>query len=39
MEGTNVEIGRKMLKESGLSLVVAETMKEAAQKVIATIKT
>jgi succinyl-CoA synthetase beta subunit len=39
MEGTNVEIGRKMLKESGLSLIVAETMKEAAQKVIASIKT
>jgi succinyl-CoA synthetase beta subunit len=39
MEGTNVEIGRKMLNESGLSLIVAETMKEAAQKVIASIKT
>jgi succinyl-CoA synthetase beta subunit len=38
MEGTNVEIGRKMLSESGLSLIVAETMKEAAQKVIASIK-
>jgi len=38
MEGTNVEIGRKMLNESGLSLIVAETMKEAAQKVIASIR-
>ena len=38
MEGTNVEIGRKMLNESGLSLIVAETMKEAAQKVIASIQ-
>jgi succinyl-CoA synthetase beta subunit len=38
MEGTNVEIGRKMLSESGLKLIVAETMKEAAQKVIASIK-
>jgi succinyl-CoA synthetase beta subunit len=38
MEGTNVDIGRKMLNESGLSLVVAETMKEAAQKVIASIQ-
>ena len=38
MEGTNVDIGRQLLKESGLRLVVAETMKEAAQKVIASIK-
>ncbi len=35
MEGTNVDMGRQLLKESGLKLVVAETMKEAAQKVIA----
>ncbi len=38
MEGTNVEIGRKMLNESGLKLTVAQSMKEAAEKVIATIK-
>ncbi len=38
MEGTNVEMGRQLLKESGLRLVVAETMKEAAQKVIALTK-
>ena len=38
MEGTNVEMGRKLLNESGLKLIVAETMKEAAQKVIASIK-
>jgi succinyl-CoA synthetase beta subunit len=38
MEGTNVDIGRKLLNESGLRLIVAETMKEAAQKVIASIR-
>ena len=38
MEGTNVEIARQLLKESGLRLNVAETMKEAAQKVISSIK-
>lgn len=38
MEGTNVDDGRKLLNESGLKLIVAETMKEAAQKVIASIK-
>lgn len=37
MEGTNVDIGRKLLNESGLKLIVAETMKEAAQKVMASI--
>jgi len=38
MEGTNVEIGRKLLNESGLRLIVAGSMKEAAQKVIDSIK-
>lgn len=38
MEGTNVEAGRKLLNESGLKLIVAETMREAAGKVIASIK-
>ncbi len=38
MEGTNVEIARQLLKESGLRLNVAETMKEAAQKVIACVE-
>ncbi len=38
MEGTNVEQGRKLLNESGLKLMVAATMQEAAQKVIAAIR-
>jgi succinyl-CoA synthetase beta subunit len=38
MEGTNVEMGRKLLRESGLKLIVVDTMKEAAEKVIASIK-
>ena len=38
MEGTNVEIGRRMLNESGMKLIVARTMKEAAEKVIANIQ-
>lgn len=38
MEGTNVETGCKLLNESGLKLIVAQTMKEAAQKVIESIK-
>ena len=35
MEGTNVEEGRKILKESGLNFTVAEDMKDAAEKVVA----
>jgi len=38
MEGTNVDVGRKLLNESGLKLIVAETMREAAQKVVASIR-
>ena len=38
MEGTNVEVGRQLLSESGLKFIVAETMREAAQKVVAAIQ-
>jgi succinyl-CoA synthetase beta subunit len=35
LEGTNVELGKKLLNESGLKLETATGMKEAAQKVVA----
>ena len=35
MEGTNVEIGKKMLAESGLNFTTADSMKDAAEKVVA----
>ena len=35
MEGTNVELGRKVLAESGFNFTVAEGMKDAAEKVVA----
>jgi succinyl-CoA synthetase beta subunit len=35
LEGTNVEAGREILKQSGLNFMVAETMKDAAEKVVA----
>ena len=35
LEGTNVDEGRKILKESGLNFVIADTMKDAADKVVA----
>lgn len=34
LEGTNVELGKKILAESGLSFHTAETMREAAEKVV-----
>jgi succinyl-CoA synthetase beta subunit len=38
MEGTNVEEGRKILSESGLNLITAVDLKDAAQKVAALVK-
>ena len=35
MEGTNVELGKKMLAESGLQLATADDMGEGARKVVA----
>jgi succinyl-CoA synthetase beta subunit len=38
MEGTNVERGKQMLKESGLNFTTADTMSEAAERVVALTK-
>jgi len=38
MEGTNVELGRKILEESGLNITTCKTMGEAAQKIIELVK-
>jgi len=35
LEGTNVDLGKKILEESGLAFTSAKTMKEAAEKVVA----
>jgi succinyl-CoA synthetase beta subunit len=34
LEGTNVELGRKMLQESGLAITPAADMKEGAKKIV-----
>ncbi len=39
LEGTNVEEGRKILEESGLNFAVAESMKDAAEKVVKAART
>ncbi|MGC3984652.1 MAG: ADP-forming succinate--CoA ligase subunit beta [Pseudorhodoferax sp.] len=38
MKGTNEELGKKLLAESGLPIISADTMAEAAQKVVASVK-
>ncbi len=35
MEGTNVELGQKILRESGLNFTIADGMRDGAQKVVA----
>jgi succinyl-CoA synthetase beta subunit len=38
LAGTNVEEGKRILRESGLDLVTADTLTEAAEKVVAVLK-
>lgn len=38
LEGTNVEKGKKLLKESGLNIIAADNLADAAQKVVSTVK-
>ena len=38
MKGTNEELGKKMLADSGLPIISADTMAEAAQQVVAAVK-
>ena len=38
MKGTNEELGKKMLADSGLPIISADSMAEAAQKVMASLK-
>jgi succinyl-CoA synthetase beta subunit len=38
LEGTNVEIGKKMLEESGLNIVAADSMSDGAEKIVNLVK-
>lgn len=38
LQGTNVELGRKILAESGLKIQPADTMDDAAKKIVAAVK-
>jgi malate-CoA ligase subunit beta len=35
LAGTNVEEGRRLVRDSGLPIITADTLAEAAQKVVA----
>ncbi|MFM7343230.1 MAG: succinate--CoA ligase subunit beta, partial [Betaproteobacteria bacterium] len=37
MKGTNEDIGKKMLAESGLPIIAADTMAEAATKIVGAV--
>jgi succinyl-CoA synthetase beta subunit len=37
MEGTNVDEGKRILKESGLAIITADGLAEAAEKVVAEV--
>jgi succinyl-CoA synthetase beta subunit len=38
LQGTNVELGRRILGESGLTIIAAETMAEAAEKIVREVR-
>ncbi len=38
MKGTNEELGKQILKDSGLPIIAADTMAEAATKIVAAVK-
>jgi succinyl-CoA synthetase beta subunit len=38
MKGTNEELGKSMLAQSGLPIISADTMAHAAQQVVAAVK-
>lgn len=38
LEGTNVELGKKILNESGLNIVAADSMADGAQKIVSLVK-
>ncbi len=38
LEGTNVDLGKKLLKDSGLNITPADDLNDAAQKIVAAVK-
>jgi len=38
MQGTNEELGKKLLRDSGLPIILADSMAEAAAKIVAAVR-
>ena len=38
LEGTNVELGKKIINESGLNVISADDLDDAAKKIVAAVK-
>jgi succinyl-CoA synthetase beta subunit len=38
LEGTNVDLGKKIMKDSGLPIIAADNLADAAQKVVKAVK-
>lgn len=38
LEGTNVDLGKKILRESGLNIIAADSMADGAQKIVSLVK-
>jgi succinyl-CoA synthetase beta subunit len=38
LEGTNVELGKKIIRESGLNVISADNLDDAAQKIVGAVK-
>ncbi len=38
LEGTNVELGKEIIKKSGLQVIPADNLADAAEKIVAEVK-
>ena len=38
LEGTNVDLGKQIINESGLNVIAADDLDDAAQKIVAAVK-
>ena len=38
LEGTNVDLGKKILGESGLAIIAADNLADAAEKIVTAVK-
>jgi succinyl-CoA synthetase beta subunit len=39
LEGTNVELGKKILRDSGLNVIAADDLDDAAHKIVSAVRT